>query len=256
MSRLVATHRWAVVLAGREGSRLRPLTRTLAGDARPKQFCSIRGDRPLLDATLRRAVLPAGPGPHASRGGRRSAGEPRDRTGGSVCAPELALPDLYAAFEPVRRCVGTVGEARTRGGLLQPGDDRLFQVRAGSTAGKPRRASREWRAMERSSTWTDHLAPFPGRPRMKKLPTCRDGPKISGLARGFMAPSHVAVPLSFRCSNNPFAGSHRGRLVVVAGRRRCAWRGGLCRSGSQCWRTSAGGCFRSRADDCEWISAR
>jgi hypothetical protein len=111
MSRLAATHRWAVVLAGGEGSRLRPLTRTLAGDARPKQFCSIRGDRPLLDATLRRAVLPAGPGPHASRGGRRSAGEPRDRTGGSVCAPELALPDLYAAFEPVRRCVGTVGEA-------------------------------------------------------------------------------------------------------------------------------------------------
>jgi mannose-1-phosphate guanylyltransferase len=45
---------WAVVLAGGDGTRLRPLTRFLSGDERPKQFCSIFGGQTLVEQTLRR----------------------------------------------------------------------------------------------------------------------------------------------------------------------------------------------------------
>ncbi len=45
---------WAVILAGGDGSRLRPLTRALAGDDRPKQFCRITGSRSLLGDTMTR----------------------------------------------------------------------------------------------------------------------------------------------------------------------------------------------------------
>lgn len=46
--------RWAVVLAGGDGMRLRPLTQLLAGDQRPKQFCRILGQSTLLAETARR----------------------------------------------------------------------------------------------------------------------------------------------------------------------------------------------------------
>ena len=46
--------RVAVVLVGGDGSRLKPLTRAIAGDERPKQFCPILNDRTLLDETRRR----------------------------------------------------------------------------------------------------------------------------------------------------------------------------------------------------------
>ncbi len=54
-------NRWAVILAGGDGSRLLPLTRTLTGDERPKQFCKIIGEGTLLEVTRRRVehVLPA-----------------------------------------------------------------------------------------------------------------------------------------------------------------------------------------------------
>jgi mannose-1-phosphate guanylyltransferase len=53
--RLLTERRWGVVLAGGDGMRLRPLTRFVFGDDRPKQFCRIFHDRTsLLDRTRKR----------------------------------------------------------------------------------------------------------------------------------------------------------------------------------------------------------
>ena len=52
---------WAVVLAGGDGTRLRSFTRLIAGDDRPKQFCSLYGGRTLLAHTrarLAHAIAP------------------------------------------------------------------------------------------------------------------------------------------------------------------------------------------------------
>ena len=49
--------RLAVILAGGEGSRLKSLTRAIAGDERPKQFCPILDDRTLLEETRNRVAL-------------------------------------------------------------------------------------------------------------------------------------------------------------------------------------------------------
>jgi mannose-1-phosphate guanylyltransferase len=56
-----ARSRWALVLAGGEGVRLRSLTRRIAGDERPKQFCKIVGDATILEQTVTRAetVIPS-----------------------------------------------------------------------------------------------------------------------------------------------------------------------------------------------------
>lgn len=51
LSTIERKHAWAVVLAGGDGERLRPLTDRLTGDARPKQFCTLFGDRTLLGHT-------------------------------------------------------------------------------------------------------------------------------------------------------------------------------------------------------------
>ena len=49
------SHRWGIVLAGGDGTRLRDLTRWVYGDDRPKQFCPLLGSRTLFEATRQRA---------------------------------------------------------------------------------------------------------------------------------------------------------------------------------------------------------
>ena len=46
-----------MILAGGEGTRLRSMTREIAGDDRPKQFCPIVGGRTLLEQTRQRVAL-------------------------------------------------------------------------------------------------------------------------------------------------------------------------------------------------------
>jgi len=48
---------WAVILAGGEGVRLRSMTRSIAGDDRPKQFCALVGPDSLVTETRRRTGL-------------------------------------------------------------------------------------------------------------------------------------------------------------------------------------------------------
>ena len=50
------SHLWAIVLAGGEGVRLRPLVRQVCGDERPKQYVPLLDSRTLLRQTLDRAA--------------------------------------------------------------------------------------------------------------------------------------------------------------------------------------------------------
>lgn len=54
-------NRSAVILAGGDGSRLKTLTRAIAGDERPKQFCPILGGETLLEVTQKRVGLKIAP---------------------------------------------------------------------------------------------------------------------------------------------------------------------------------------------------
>lgn len=47
--------RWGIVLAGGEGTRMRPLIRYWLGEARPKQYCTFIGTRSMLEHTIARA---------------------------------------------------------------------------------------------------------------------------------------------------------------------------------------------------------
>lgn len=71
MNRERGTNLWAVVLAGGEGVRLRPLTRRLYGEDRPKQYAAILDSRSLLRQTLDRIGL-AVPGERIVVSGLRS----------------------------------------------------------------------------------------------------------------------------------------------------------------------------------------
>jgi mannose-1-phosphate guanylyltransferase len=54
--------RWAVILAGGDGTRLQSMTRAMTGDNRPKQFVPVIGGATLLDQTRRRVALSVIPG--------------------------------------------------------------------------------------------------------------------------------------------------------------------------------------------------
>lgn len=54
---MLASRPWAAILAGGSGTRLQSLTRSIAGDARPKQFCRFFGGSTLLADTRRRVSL-------------------------------------------------------------------------------------------------------------------------------------------------------------------------------------------------------
>ena len=53
--------RWAVILAGGDGTRLQSMTRAITGDNRPKQFVPVIGGSTLLNQTRRRVALSIDP---------------------------------------------------------------------------------------------------------------------------------------------------------------------------------------------------
>ena len=55
-------HRWGVILAGGDGNRLRPLTRFVSDDDRPKQFCPLLDGKTLLGQTQLRIAGTVDPG--------------------------------------------------------------------------------------------------------------------------------------------------------------------------------------------------
>lgn len=61
-SGLHRSERWAVILAGGDGTRLQSMTRTITGDDRPKQFVPVIGGSTLLDQTRSRVPLSVSPG--------------------------------------------------------------------------------------------------------------------------------------------------------------------------------------------------
>lgn len=104
--------RWAIVLAGGEGTRLSRLTVSRYGEHRPKQYCSFLGSRTMFDHTLDRAVSFAGPHRVVTvigRGHMRYFDSPRSQLAGYVVeqpsncdtAPGIFLPLAYVmAFDP------------------------------------------------------------------------------------------------------------------------------------------------------------
>ena len=50
-------NKWAIILAGGDGTRLQSMTRAITGDNRPKQFVPVIGRSTLLDQTRRRVAL-------------------------------------------------------------------------------------------------------------------------------------------------------------------------------------------------------
>lgn len=54
---VAGVERWALLLAGGDGTRLRSMTRALTGDDHPKQFCRVIGGETLLEQTWSRALL-------------------------------------------------------------------------------------------------------------------------------------------------------------------------------------------------------
>jgi mannose-1-phosphate guanylyltransferase len=57
----IGPERSAIILAGGDGTRLRALTRQIAGDDRPKQFCRLVGETTLIDETRRRVAVAVPP---------------------------------------------------------------------------------------------------------------------------------------------------------------------------------------------------
>ncbi len=109
----MAARRWGIVLAGGEGSRLRPWTMRRLGFHRPKQYCAFLGERSMLEHTIDRTaglILPERLVTIIGRGHWAHLEEPRrqsvpgmiiEQPGERDTGPGVFLPLTYVmALEP------------------------------------------------------------------------------------------------------------------------------------------------------------
>jgi mannose-1-phosphate guanylyltransferase len=110
------TRRWAVVLAGGEGRRLRPLMERWLGQNRPKQFCTFVGSRSMLEHTVDRAaslaahervltVIGKGHSPYVGEIRRGLPGRIIEEPEGRGTGPGVFLPLTYIMAEDPKATV-------------------------------------------------------------------------------------------------------------------------------------------------------
>lgn len=99
--------RWAVVLAGGEGERLKPFVSLWKGDALPKQYCDFDGEGTMLERALARAarlaphertltVIGPGHGRHLARIPARLPGLFLEQPANRETGPGILLPAAHA----------------------------------------------------------------------------------------------------------------------------------------------------------------
>lgn len=215
-------HEWAVILAGGDGTRLKSLTRKIAGDERPKQFCSVLGQRTLLEETQRRAALGLSPQRtlyvvnHAHRQyygpilGREPAQNILVQPGNRGTAPAILYALLQiAAIDPKALVVFFPSDH-----YVSDNDRFMAHVRTAleTAASKPDLVillGLDPETPEVEYGWIEPAAPIDGHPR------------VFSVCRFWEKPNHVlARLLQLRgCLWNSFvmAGSARGLLDTIEG---------------------------------------
>ena len=195
---------WAVVLAGGEGIRLRPLTRVICGDERPKQYVTLTGSRSLLQQTLDRAAL-ADPGPNA----RSSSASRATRLTWRRRCPAIARPSCSSRRTAERRracsCrrTGSVSRAPDATVAVFPSDHLVLEEERVHGPGRRRRPPSWTRTRRASSSWGR-------RPRRRRRST-------GGSSRGPCSAAPAALPSARSVGSSRSRPRRTARACLAAG---------------------------------------
>ncbi|MCL6640647.1 MAG: hypothetical protein K6T92_04655 [Candidatus Rokubacteria bacterium] len=119
---------WAVILAGGAGTRRRALTRRIAGDERPKQFCRLVDGETMIDRTRRRAEWVVRPDRHVVVVTADHAGYfgalPLELAPGRLVVQPCNRGTLVGLLYPILRVVDLAGDAPV---VILPSDHDLAE---------------------------------------------------------------------------------------------------------------------------------